>query len=59
MAMAGIEYELLLRSKGYQVVAGADEVGRGAWAGPVVAAAVVLQQDVVRFVEGIQRDGIN
>ncbi|HSX01369.1 MAG TPA: hypothetical protein VLF67_03955, partial [Candidatus Saccharimonas sp.] len=25
-----------------QVVAGVDEVGRGAWAGPVVAAAVVL-----------------
>jgi ribonuclease HII len=27
---------------GYQRVAGVDEVGRGAWAGPVVAAAVIL-----------------
>jgi ribonuclease HII len=27
---------------GYPVVAGVDEVGRGCWAGPVVAAAVVL-----------------
>lgn len=30
---------------GYEVVAGADEVGRGAWAGPLVAAAVVLPRD--------------
>lgn len=28
--------------QGYQRVAGLDEVGRGAWAGPVVAAAVIL-----------------
>jgi ribonuclease HII len=27
---------------GYTVVAGVDEVGRGCWAGPVVAAAVIL-----------------
>jgi ribonuclease HII len=27
---------------GYPVVAGIDEVGRGCWAGPVVAAAVIL-----------------
>ena len=29
-------------NSGYKLVAGIDEVGRGAWAGPVVAAAVVL-----------------
>jgi ribonuclease HII len=29
-------------NQGHQVVAGIDEVGRGAWAGPVTAAAVVL-----------------
>jgi ribonuclease HII len=29
---------------GHQTVAGIDEVGRGAWAGPVVAAVVVLPQ---------------
>ena len=28
---------------GYSLVAGIDEVGRGCWAGPVVAAAVVLR----------------
>ncbi len=31
--------------KGHQVIAGVDEAGRGPWAGPVVAAAVVLDRD--------------
>lgn len=31
-----------LYKQGYQKIAGLDEAGRGAWAGPVVAAAVVL-----------------
>jgi ribonuclease HII len=35
-----LEYALLL--EGYRLIAGVDEVGRGSWAGPVVAAAVVL-----------------
>ncbi|MBI5037439.1 MAG: ribonuclease HII [Candidatus Kerfeldbacteria bacterium] len=30
------------RRKGYRLIAGADEAGRGAWAGPIVAAAVIL-----------------
>jgi len=34
--------EKLLRSQGYEFIAGVDEVGRGALAGPVVAAAVIL-----------------
>ena len=34
--------ENALRRRGFRCVAGADEVGRGALAGPVVAAAVVL-----------------
>lgn len=34
-----------IRSLGYGVVAGIDEVGRGALAGPVVAAAVVLPRE--------------
>ena len=34
--------ELRLWSHGYRFIAGVDEAGRGAWAGPVVAAAVVL-----------------
>ena len=35
-------HENRLWSQGKTVVAGIDEVGRGAWAGPVVAAAVVF-----------------
>ena len=35
-----------LRYRGYQVIAGVDEVGRGALYGPVVAAAVVLSPKV-------------
>jgi len=31
-----------LRTKGYRLIAGVDEVGRGALAGPVAAAAVIL-----------------
>jgi len=33
-------------SRGYRLVAGVDEVGRGAMAGPVVAAAVILEPGV-------------
>ena len=40
------EFEELARRQGYMVVAGVDEAGRGALAGPVVAAAVILTHDV-------------
>ncbi len=35
-------FEQRLRAQGFRVIAGLDEAGRGPWAGPVVAAAVVL-----------------
>ena len=38
--------ERVLWNAGCQRVAGVDEAGRGAWAGPVVAAAVVLPSDL-------------
>jgi ribonuclease HII len=31
-----------LRRQGLEIIAGLDEVGKGAWAGPLIAAAVVL-----------------
>ena len=34
-----------LRQKGYHVICGCDEVGRGPLAGPVVAAAVIMPED--------------
>ncbi len=36
------EYESQLWNKGLEYIAGVDEVGRGCFAGPVVAAAVIL-----------------
>lgn len=42
MDIPTLEVELALRAQGHHFVAGVDEAGRGAWAGPVVAAAVIL-----------------
>ncbi len=39
---ASLEIEASLLQAGHQFVIGLDEVGRGAWAGPVVAGAVCL-----------------
>ncbi|MCZ6695896.1 MAG: ribonuclease HII [Acidobacteria bacterium] len=39
---AGFASELRLGERGYQAIAGVDEVGRGCLAGPVIAAAVIL-----------------
>jgi ribonuclease HII len=39
--------ELKLFDTGHRRIAGVDEVGRGCWAGPVVAAAVVLPEAVL------------
>ncbi len=42
MAEPNLQTELSLLRQGYRLVVGLDEVGRGAWAGPVVAGAVAL-----------------
>ena len=39
-------YESILRRAGFRLIAGADEAGRGACAGPLVAAAVILGEMV-------------
>ncbi len=41
-----MELQCTLHAEGFQVIAGVDEVGRGALAGPVTAAAVILHADV-------------
>ena len=38
-------YENKYYQYGYKTIAGVDEVGRGCWAGPVVAASVILPKD--------------
>jgi ribonuclease HII len=40
-----LSYEQSLWAKGLLCVGGIDEAGRGAWAGPVAAAAVILSDD--------------
>jgi ribonuclease HII len=44
--MPSFAEEEIFRAQGYQRIAGIDEVGRGALAGPVVAAAVILPSDI-------------
>lgn len=44
--------EKQLWAEGHEVVVGLDEVGRGAWAGPLAAGAAVLPQD--RRVQGVR-----
>src|SRR3989304_890007 len=41
-----LAWEKRLFAEGYQFVAGVDEVGRGALAGPVMAAAVILPRNL-------------
>lgn len=47
--------EELLRDRGYRFIAGVDEVGRGALMGPVVAAAVILPDNIrTRWRDGVR-----
>ncbi len=46
LSLPSMEYESALWQDGSTLVAGLDEAGRGAWAGPVYAAAVILPNDV-------------
>ncbi len=44
MRYPNISLEKKLFNQGYQSVAGIDEVGRGAWAGPIISVAVVVNK---------------
>lgn len=46
MRYPNFSYERELWDRGCKLVAGADEVGRGAWAGPLFAAAVIFPLNV-------------
>ena len=43
------EQEEFLRSQGLINIAGVDEVGRGAWAGPLVSAAVIMPKRIYKI----------
>ena len=55
--MPDLQEELDLRAAGYLSIAGVDEAGRGSWAGPVFAAAVVLsveRTDLMSLLAGVR-----
>lgn len=57
MTWPSLEAESALWDAGLRRIAGLDEAGRGAWAGPVVAAAVILPpkpSDVLRALAGVR-----
>ena len=47
--MTNYEFDEAVRSEGYAVVCGVDEAGRGPLAGPVFAAAVILDRKSTRL----------
>lgn len=52
-----LQEEMALYAEGYRHIAGLDEAGRGSWAGPVVAGAVILpigQPGLSQQLEGVR-----
>ena len=47
MVIPTLDFESALWQKGYKYIVGIDEVGRGSWAGPLVAAGVILPSDFI------------
>ncbi|MBJ3761396.1 ribonuclease HII [Maribius pontilimi] len=45
--MPDFSFETAARARGATLIAGVDEVGRGPWAGPVIAAAVMLEPGAI------------
>ncbi|MBV9499978.1 MAG: hypothetical protein JO138_11450 [Acidobacteriaceae bacterium] len=52
-------FEQQFRQQDSSLVAGVDEVGVGAWAGPVVAAAVILPRDFSLEGRAARRRGLS
>lgn len=50
----GLRLEYCFRDEGFRIVAGLDEAGRGAWAGPVAAGAVILPLERFDLLEALK-----
>jgi len=57
--MPSLAWERQLAAQGYRFIAGVDEAGRGAWAGPVIAAAVILPLDQPQVLDELAAAGVN
>jgi len=57
--MPDLHLEHGLLQEGYRLIAGVDEAGRGAWAGPVIAAAVILPLDKPDVLKELAEAGVN
>lgn len=57
--MPGLSLERELQRQGHRLIAGIDEAGRGAWAGPVMAAAVILPLDRPDVLAELAAAGVN
>lgn len=52
-----LQIELELHQKGFKLIAGLDEAGRGAWAGPVAAGVIILpleRFDLLGSLDGVR-----
>jgi ribonuclease HII len=56
MQNPNLTFEKKLWKKGFTLVAGIDEAGRGAWAGPVAAGVVILPADpkIIKKLSGVR-----
>lgn len=60
MAKPNFSYEKRFWRRGFKFVVGIDEVGRGAWAGPIVVGAVIFAPAIKQFNNlAIEQLGIN
>ncbi len=57
--MPDLSLEAELQRQGHRLIAGIDEAGRGAWAGPVMAAAVILPLDQPEVLAELAAAGVN
>jgi ribonuclease HII len=56
LTLPGMIDEQVLYAGGFEYIAGVDEAGRGALAGPVVAAAVILPKNLAYYIQNGVRD---
>lgn len=52
MKLPNFSYEKKYWNRGYKFVAGTDEVGRGSFAGPIVAGCVIFEKNVINNFKG-------